>query len=55
MENELVVNGFLKDHPEFELVPVRHPLTREKTKGMVRINFLPDDSDAMFAAVMVRR
>ena len=53
-ENELVVKDFLKDHPQFELVPVRHPLTREKTKGIVRINFLPDDCDAMFAAVMVR-
>ena len=44
-ENEHQVEGFLKDHKEFELVPTRHPITKEKTNGMIRINFLPEDCD----------
>jgi 16S rRNA (cytosine967-C5)-methyltransferase len=54
-ENEAMVESFLEDHSEFEIEPVLHPLTQKMTSGMVRIDFLPDDCDAMFAAVMVRK
>ena len=53
-ENEAVVENFLELHPEFKLNPIKHPLTNELTDGMIRINFQPHDSDAMFAAVMIR-
>ncbi len=55
MENEDVVEKFLKKFPNFQLEEIAHPLTGEKTDGMVRVNSLPDDCDMMFAARFVRK
>jgi 16S rRNA (cytosine967-C5)-methyltransferase len=48
-ENERVVETFLREFPEYTLENFKHPLTGVDTKGLMRINFLPDDCDAMFA------
>lgn len=49
-ENEGVVQEFLQHNPHFMLENFPHPLTEEPTNGLMRINFMPDNCDAMFAA-----
>ena len=55
IENEQVVDEFLKANDAFELEPVRHPLSGEVTSGMLNVEALPDDCDSMFAARMIRK
>ena len=49
-ENRDVVEGFLRDQPQFRLEPCPHPLTGQATDGMVQILPGDGDCDAMFAA-----
>jgi 16S rRNA (cytosine967-C5)-methyltransferase len=54
IENEQVVEDFLKGNDDFELEPFRHPITGDPNKGMMYIQSLPEDCDTMFAARMIR-
>lgn len=54
-ENQGVVEAFLAAHPQFILVPHRNPLTGGTAEGMTQVWPWPDDNDAMFTALMVRR
>jgi 16S rRNA (cytosine967-C5)-methyltransferase len=54
LENEQLVEEFLEDNKDFSLVPFLHPLTAEKTSGMMSIDSMPEDCDSMFAAKMIR-
>jgi 16S rRNA (cytosine967-C5)-methyltransferase len=53
-ENEGVITRFLAEHPEFSLVPMRHPLTGTHTDGQVRVWPQDGDCDATFAVRMIR-
>ena len=55
VENEQVVEKFLAENPGFELEAIVHPLTGQKTNGMVFVEALPEDCDCMFAARMIRK
>ncbi len=54
-ENEGVVAAFLRNHPEFSLEPVRHPLTGAATDGQVMTWPWDGDCDVLFAARLRRR
>ena len=54
-ENEQVVEFFLKKFSCFQLEDFLHPLGGEPTGGIMRVNFNPDDCDAMFAARFRRK
>ncbi len=54
-ENQGVVEAFLAAHPDFILLPHTDPLTGQSADGMTQIWPWPDDCDAMFTAVMIRR
>ncbi|MCM8528731.1 MAG: RsmB/NOP family class I SAM-dependent RNA methyltransferase [Lentisphaeraceae bacterium] len=55
IENETVVKLFLDHFKEFELEAFVHPLTGEEIDGMMWVDPLPEDCDAMFAARMIRK
>lgn len=54
-ENQGVVESFLQTHPDFILLPHDNPLTAQSAEGMTQIWPWPEDNDAMFTALMVRR
>ncbi len=54
-ENEHIVEWFLKQFPNFKLEKFHHPLTDKLSDGMMRINFMPNDCDAMFTARFRRK
>jgi 16S rRNA (cytosine967-C5)-methyltransferase len=53
-ENQDVVNAFLANYPEFELVEIQHPFNGSKTE---MLTVWPQDanSDGMFVAKMIKR
>ncbi|MGH1381229.1 MAG: RsmB/NOP family class I SAM-dependent RNA methyltransferase [Shewanella xiamenensis] len=51
VENEQVVSAFLQQHPEFNLVPIRHPFTGEQTE-MLTVWPFEANTDGMFVARM---
>jgi len=53
VENEQVVSAFLQQHPEFSLVPIRHPFTGEQTE-MLTVWPFEANTDGMFVARMQR-
>jgi len=55
IENEQVVDEFLKTNDAFVLEPIAHPLSGEMTSGMINVEALPDDCDSMFAARLIRK
>lgn len=54
IENEQVVQAFLQQHPEFSLMPIRHPFTGEQT-DMLTVWPFEANSDGMFVARMQRK
>ncbi|WP_394200520.1 RsmB/NOP family class I SAM-dependent RNA methyltransferase [Shewanella waksmanii] len=53
-ENQDVVQRFLAQHPQFELLSVQHPFTKNDTQMLTVLPF-EADSDGMFVAKMVNR
>jgi 16S rRNA (cytosine967-C5)-methyltransferase len=53
-ENEAVIARFLAEHPDFALVPMRHPLNGTRTDGQVRVWPQDGDCDGTFAVRMIR-
>jgi len=51
-ENSAVVRDFLAGHPEYKLDPFPHPLNGKIVPGMVRIDSIDGDCDALFVAKM---
>lgn len=51
-ENGNVVRNFLAAHPEYKLDPFEHPLTGSIAPGMLRIDSIDGDCDALFMAKM---
>jgi len=51
-ENSAVVRNFLSGHPEYKLDPFPHPLNGKIVPGMVRIDSIDGDCDALFVAKM---
>ena len=51
-ENSAVVRDFLSGHPEYKLDPFPHPLNGKIVPGMVRIDSIDGDCDALFVAKM---
>ncbi|MCG9963714.1 RsmB/NOP family class I SAM-dependent RNA methyltransferase [Shewanella cutis] len=54
VENEEVVSAFLQQHPEFNLLPIRHPFTGEQTE-MLTVWPFEANTDGMFVARMQRK
>ncbi|MBQ4328240.1 MAG: RsmB/NOP family class I SAM-dependent RNA methyltransferase [Lentisphaeria bacterium] len=52
MENSAVVKEFLARHDEYKLDPFEHPLTGKIVPGMLRIDSVDGDCDALFMAKM---
>ena len=55
VENGMVVEKFLAEHPEFTLEPFANPLTGEPTSGQLQIRSFDGDCDSMFVARMRRK
>ncbi len=53
-ETQALVQGFLRDRPEFRLDPFPHPLEEDETTGMVHLWPQIHDCDARFIARLVR-
>ncbi len=51
-ENSAVVKEFLARHDEYKLDPFEHPLTGKIVPGMLRIDSVDGDCDALFMAKM---
>lgn len=51
-ENVEVVKNFLAQHDEYKLDPFEHPLTGKVVPGMLRIDSIDGDCDALFMAKM---
>ncbi|MBO7327722.1 MAG: RsmB/NOP family class I SAM-dependent RNA methyltransferase [Lentisphaeria bacterium] len=51
-ENSAVVKEFLARHDEYKLDPFEHPLTGNVVPGMLRIDSVDGDCDALFMAKM---
>ena len=49
-ENQLVVKKFLAAHDEYKLDPFEHPLTGKIAPGMLRIDSIDGNCDALFMA-----
>ena len=54
VENRAAVRHFLDTHAEYKLDPFPHPLTGKIVPGMVRIDSVDGDCDALFIAKMRR-
>lgn len=54
MENSVVVRDFLSRHDEYKLDPFENPLTGKIVPGMLRIDSIDGDCDALFMAKMRR-
>jgi 16S rRNA (cytosine967-C5)-methyltransferase len=53
-ENEGVVENFLQRHPEFQGVPIKHPITRAKQQTSLALASTLADNDTMFVAKFKR-
>ena len=51
-ENSAVVKEFLARHDEYKLDPFEHPLSGNVVPGMLRIDSVDGDCDALFMAKM---
>ncbi|MCC5849378.1 MAG: RsmB/NOP family class I SAM-dependent RNA methyltransferase [Verrucomicrobia bacterium] len=53
-ETHAVIDAFLREHPEFSLVPTPHPLTGEATDGKITITPAQSNGDGMFVAKLMK-
>lgn len=54
-ENESVIHAFLQAHPEFETVPVTHPVFRTEENGMITLLPSIHGTDGFFIAKLRRK
>ena len=54
-ENEAVVNAFLQAHPDFEAVPVMHPVFGTAENGMITLLPSIHETDGFFIAKLRRK
>ena len=53
-ENQAVVQEFLQQHPEFEAVPIEHPVFGTSENGMITLLPSIHDTDGFFIAKLRR-